>query len=349
MNADYLVLICSTFSQSKFIGCKIECFNITTTTLFILKVGISLPQAGPQATKENVLQMAKTAESEGFDSVWTFERLLWPINPQTPYPATSDGSLPQEYKIMFDPLETLSFLSAHTNKISLGTSVLDMLFHNPVILARRLASLDVFSEGRVISGFGIGWSKDEFRASNIPFNNKGRRADEYVKMLKTIWADEDVEFKGQYYNIPKSKIGPKPLQKPHIPIYLGGFSSNALRRIVENDLNGWVGIIGGGIAPFGYVQTVIDNFRNEITKANKDTTNFKIVLLSYPFLKDSAFSDNNEERPTLTGTIDEIGEDIEKIKGLGVDHIVFGYNFSPVGKDVYKMIDLTRQFSKFAR
>jgi alkanesulfonate monooxygenase SsuD/methylene tetrahydromethanopterin reductase-like flavin-dependent oxidoreductase (luciferase family) len=127
-----------------------------------LKVGISLPQAGPQATKENMLQMAKTAESEGFDSVWTFERLLWPINPQTPYPASPDGSLPQEYQIMFDPLETLSFLAAHTNKISLGTSVLDMLFHNPVILSRRLASLDVFSEGRVISGFGIGWSKDEF-------------------------------------------------------------------------------------------------------------------------------------------------------------------------------------------
>ena len=187
-----------------------------------MKVGISLPQAGPQATKENILYMAKTAESEGFDSVWTFERLLWPINPQTPYPASSDGSLPQEYQIMLDPLETLSFLAAHTNKISLGTSVLDMLFHNPVILARRLASLDVFSEGRVISGFGIGWSKDEFQASNIPFNNKGRRADEYIKMLKKIWTDEDVEFKGQFYNIPKSKIGPKPVQKPHVPIYLGG-------------------------------------------------------------------------------------------------------------------------------
>jgi len=314
-----------------------------------LKVGISLPQCGQQATKENMLHMAQTAESKGFDSVWTFERLLWPINPQTPYPATSDGSLPQEYQIMFDPLETLSFLAARTNKISLGTSVLDMLFHNPVILARRLASLDVFSEGRVISGFGLGWSKDEFQASNIPFNNKGRRADEYVKMLKTIWVDEDVEFKGQYYKIPKSKIGPKPVQKPHIPIYLGGFSPNVLRRIVENDLNGWIGIVGG-IAPFGYVQSVIDNFRNEITKANKDTTNFKIVLLSYPSLEDSAFiSDNNANRPTLTGTIDEIDEDIKKIKDLDVDHIVFGYNFSPIGKDVDIMIDLTRQFSKFAR
>jgi len=314
-----------------------------------LKVGISLPQVGSQATKENMLQMAQAAESEGFDSIWTFERLLWPINPQTPYPATPDGSLPQEYQIMLDPLETLTFLAANTNKISLGTSVLDMLFHNPVILARRLATLDVFSEGRVISGLGIGWSKDEFQASNIPFNNKGKRADEYVKMLKRIWMDEDVEFKGQYYSIPKSKIGPKPVQKPHIPIYLGGFSPNAISRIVENDLNGWLGIIGG-IAPFGYVQSVVNNFRNEITKTNKDSSNFKIILLAYPYLKDNNFNpDNNADRPTLTGTIDEIGEDIRKIKDLDVDHLIFAYNFSPMGKDIDKMIDLTKQFSKFAR
>jgi len=314
-----------------------------------LKVGISLPQVGSQATKENMLQMAQAAESEGFDSIWTFERLLWPINPQTPYPATPDGSLPQEYQIMLDPLETLTFLAANTNKISLGTSVLDMLFHNPVILARRLATLDVFSEGRVISGLGIGWSKDEFQASNIPFNNKGKRADEYVKMLKRIWMDEDVEFKGQYYSIPKSKIGPKPVQKPHIPIYLGGFSPNAISRIVENDLNGWLGIIGG-IAPFGYVQSVVNNFRNEITKTNKDSSNFKIILLAYPYLKDNNFNpDNNADSPTLTGTIDEIGEDIRKIKDLDVDHLIFAYNFSPMGKDIDKMIDLTKQFSKFAR
>ncbi len=293
--------------------------------------------------------MAQAAESEGFDSIWTFERLLWPINPQTPYPATPDGSLPQEYQIMLDPLETLSFLAANTNKISLGTSVLDMLFHNPVILARRLATLDVLSEGRVISGFGIGWSKDEFQASNIPFNNKGKRADEYVKMLKRIWMDEDVEFKGQYYNIPKSKIGPKPVQKPHVPIYLGGFSPNAIRRIVENDLDGWLGIIGG-IAPFGYVQSVVNNFRNEITKTDKDSANFKTILLSYPYLKYNTFnSDNNADRPTLTGTIDEIGDDIKKIKDLDVDHLIFAYNFSPIGKDIDKMIDLTKQFSKFAR
>jgi alkanesulfonate monooxygenase SsuD/methylene tetrahydromethanopterin reductase-like flavin-dependent oxidoreductase (luciferase family) len=134
-----------------------------------LKVGLVLPQTGQQATRENVIQMAKNAESEGFDSLWVFERLLWPINPQTPYVATPDGSLPVEYQNIFDPLETLTYVAANTNKITLGTSVMDMLFHNPVILARRFATLDIFSEGRAIAGFGIGWSKDEYQVSNIAF------------------------------------------------------------------------------------------------------------------------------------------------------------------------------------
>jgi alkanesulfonate monooxygenase SsuD/methylene tetrahydromethanopterin reductase-like flavin-dependent oxidoreductase (luciferase family) len=134
-----------------------------------LKVGLVLPQIGQQAARENVIQMAKNAESEGFDSLWVFERLLWPINPQTPYVATPDGSLPVEYQNIFDPLETLTYVAANTNKITLGTSVMDMLFHNPVILARRFATLDIFSEGRAIAGFGIGWSKDEYQVSNIAF------------------------------------------------------------------------------------------------------------------------------------------------------------------------------------
>jgi probable F420-dependent oxidoreductase len=294
--------------------------------------------------------MAQMAESEGLDSLWVFERLLWPTHPQTPYPATPDGSLPEEYQIMMDPLETLTFVAANTNKISLGTSVIDMLFHNPVVLARRFASLDIFSQGRSIAGFGIGWSKDEFQVSNVPFSNKGKRADEYVRVLKKIWAEENVEFKGQYYSIPKSKIGPKPLQKPYIPIYLGGFSPNTIKRIVENDLNGWLGIVGG-IAPLGYVETIIKGIRNEAIKANKNADSFRIILLAYPDLKENSFiaSGNNTDRPTLTGTIDEIGEDIRKIRDLGVDHIAFGYNFSPLGKDIDKMIDLTKQLSRFAK
>lgn len=316
-----------------------------------MKVGLVLPQAGQQATRENVIQMAKNAESEGFDSLWVFERLLWPINPQTPYVATPDGSLPIEYQIMLDPLETLTYVAANTNKIALGTSVMDMLFHNPVILARRFATLDILSEGRSIAGFGIGWSKDEYQASNIPFQNRGKRADEFVQVLKRIWTDDVVEFKGKYYNIPASKIGPKPIQKPHPPVYLGGFSPNTFSRIVNYDTNGWLAVVGG---PLEYLDNTIKTIKDIANKANKDPNKFKVILLAHLNVALDSKSQpttttNEDQRFPFTGTIDQIGNDIKRIKQMDIDHIIFGYVFVPIGRDVNKILDLTKQLAIFAR
>lgn len=317
-----------------------------------MKVGITLPQAGNQSTKENIVQTAKTAEDEGFDSLWVFERLLWPINPQTPYVATPDGSLPVEYQNILDPLETLTYVAANTNKIALGTSVIDMLFHNPVVLARRFATLDVLSEGRSIAGFGIGWSKDEYQVSNIPFQNRGKRANEFIQVLKKIWTDDVVEFKGKYYSIPASKIGPKPIQKPHPPIYLGGFSPNTFSRIVNYDTNGWLAVVGG---PLEYIDNTIKSIKDIAKKANKDPTNFKVILLAHLNIaldsKSQSTSSTTKEgqRFPFTGTVDQIGNDIKRIKQMDIDHIVFGYNFIPLGRDINKMLDITKQLSKFAK
>jgi probable F420-dependent oxidoreductase len=315
-----------------------------------LKVGITLPQAGQQATRENVIHIAQNAESEGFDSLWVFERLLWPINPQTPYPATPDGSLPNEYQIILDPLETLTYVAAKTNKIALGTSVMDILFHSPVILARRFATLDLLSEGRAIAGLGIGWSKDEYQASNIPFKDKGERANEFLQVLKRIWTDDVIEFKGKYYNIPASKIGPKPVQKPHPPIYMGGFSPNTYSRIVNYDTNGWLGLIGG---PLEYLDNIIKTIQNIANKANKDPNRFRVILLTYPNVdinsRNQSGTTSQGQRFPLTGTIDQIGSDIERIKQIGVDHIVFGYNFIPTGRDLDNMLDITKQLARLAR
>jgi probable F420-dependent oxidoreductase len=296
--------------------------------------------------------MAKNAESEGFDSLWVFERLLWPISPQTPYGGTPDGSLPIEYQIMFDPLETLTFAAANTNKIALGTSVLDMLFHNPVILARRFATLDVLSEGRAIAGLGIGWSKDEYEVSNIPFQNRGKRADEFIQVLKRIWTDDVVEFNGKYYSIPASKIGPKPIQKPNIPIYLGGFSPNTSSRIVNYDTNGWLAVVGG---PLEYLDNTIKTMKDMVNKANKDPNKFKVILLAHLNValdsksQSTSLSTNEGQRFPFTGTIDQIGNDIKRIKQMDIDHLVFGYNFIPIGRNVDKMLDITKRLAKFAR
>jgi probable F420-dependent oxidoreductase len=311
-----------------------------------MKVGITLPNLGPQATRDNIVQTAIQAEKEGFDSVWTITRILWPLKSQTPYPGSPDGSLPTEYQTAFDPLDVLTYLAANTSKISLGTCVVDMFFYTPIMLAKRYATLDILSQGRVIAGLGLGWSKDEYQASNIPFANRGERADEFLQVLTKIWVDDVVEFKGKYYNIPASKINPKPIQKP-VPVYLGGIGPHTYSRIVNSGSNGWLGLIVG---PLEYLENTIKTVKDIANKANKDPNNFKVILLTYPNIFGSKSQPTNEgQRFPLTGTIDQVGNDIQRIKQMGIDHIIFGYNFIPIGRDVDKMIDITKQLSKFAR
>ena len=256
-----------------------------------MKVGIVLPQTGQQATKDNVIELAQKSEKEGFDSLWVFDRLLWPLEPQTPYRGMADGSLPDDMQNVFDPLGTLTFVAANTEKIALGTCVIDMLFHNPVILARRFATLDVLSEGRVICGLGIGWSKDKYQASNVPFEHSGKRANEFVQALKKIWADDIVEFKGEFYNIPPSKIGPKPIQKPSIPIYLGGYNPKTFSRIVKYDANGWLASMSGAVS-LESLENNIKILKDKAAKANKNPNDFRIVVLLYP----GRYSNSNKEK-----------------------------------------------------
>jgi probable F420-dependent oxidoreductase len=247
---------------------------------------------------------------------------------------------------VLDPLETLTYVAGNTEQISLGTSIIDMFFHNPVTLARRFATLDVLSGGRVIAGLGIGWSKDEYDAAGVPFKQKGARADEYLQALKRIWTDDVVEFKGQFYNIPASKIGPKPMQKPHPPILLGAYTPKTFPRIV-NYADGWMPI--AGFAPLEQQQQAINTLRETARKANRNPSDIRIVVLTYPNLLDSPNSSSSQQRMPMTGTIDEIGSDVKQIKAMGAEHIIFGYAFSPIGKDAKNMIEITKQLARFAR
>ena len=283
-----------------------------------MKTGLTLPQYGPHATKENIIQLATMAEQERFDSLWVFERLLWPLNPQTPYPGSPDGRQSTSLQNVFDPLETLTFVAAKTDRIALGTSVIDMLFHNPVTLGRQFATLDVLSQGRCICGLGIGWSKDEYMASNVPFENRGARADEFVQALTRIWTDDVVEFKGRYYNIPASKIGPKPIQKPRIPIYLGGFSPNTLSRISKY-ADGWLPTAAGSLE---YLANGINTLKEKEKKENK---HLEIIALTFPEVNESD------------------KENLRRIKDLGVNHVIFGLT----DPDLDRLIDTAKQLSKF--
>jgi probable F420-dependent oxidoreductase len=319
-----------------------------------MKIGLRLPQTGEHnATKERIIHFSKEAKNAGcFDSLWVLERLIWPINPQTPYPGTSDGKFPADWQYIFEPLETLTYIAASTENIALGTSVIDMLFQNPVILSRRFATLDVLSTGRAIAGLGIGWSKDEYQASNIPFKDRGKRADEYIQILKKIWGEEDiVEFEGQFYNIPASKIGPKPIQK-HIPIYLGGYNQGTFARIA-NYAKGWICVIQNNL---DLAKSYIDKIRNECYKAKRQDKDIHIATILYPNIIYSRYMpnkkvDDKKESPhrqeLLSGSIENVGKDLQEIKKIGVDHAILNFNRSTISSNIDIIIDASKQLVEF--
>jgi alkanesulfonate monooxygenase SsuD/methylene tetrahydromethanopterin reductase-like flavin-dependent oxidoreductase (luciferase family) len=170
-----------------------------------MKVGLVVPQFGVNSTKENLITFIHLAEREGFESLWVYDRMLYAINPQQGYGGTPDKKeWPEYFKNVLDPLTTLAFIAANTTKTNLGTCIIDIVFHNPITLAKEFTTIDILSGGRVICGFGIGWSKHEFLASNIPYEKRGERANEILQVMKKIWTDDVVEFNGKFYKIPKS-------------------------------------------------------------------------------------------------------------------------------------------------
>ncbi|MEO9321365.1 MAG: TIGR03619 family F420-dependent LLM class oxidoreductase [Nitrososphaera sp.] len=306
-----------------------------------MKVGIFLPQIGQAATKSNVLKVAKESENRNLDSLWVLERMLAPVNPRTPYVASPDGKLPADYQTVFDPLDLLHFVAGQTSHVMLGTSVIDMPFHNPVMLGRRFATLDVLSDGRAIAGLGLGWSKDEYEAANVPFEKKGARGDEFVQALKKVWTDDVVEFSGQYYKIAASKIGPKPVQKPHLPMLLGGFTPKTFERIAKY-ADGWIGVAA---MPLPQLEQIISGLRAAAAAAGKKT---RVFLLAYPYVGEAKVPE--ETRAPLTGTVQQVGTDIEKIREMGVEHLVLAVNaFTPFMRDASAYVDLTAQLAHHAR
>ena len=285
-----------------------------------MRLGFFLPQIGSTATPEAIRNVAQRAEALAYDSIWVTERLLYPLQPQTPYPATADGSLPDAYRRVFDPLETLSFAATHTRRITLGTSVLDMPFYNPVVLARQLTALDIFSGGRLRVGFGQGWSKDEYDATSVSPRNLGRRADEFLQVLKAIWTTDPVEFRGRYFKVAKSTIEPKPIQKPHPPIYLAAYAPTALKRAATL-ANGWnpVGI------PVDGLRQMITNLRDMAKAAGKDPAAVEIVVRANLSITPQPLG---QGRGMFSGTWEEITQDIESVRSLDVQELIVDPTFS---------------------
>ncbi|MCJ8306086.1 MAG: TIGR03619 family F420-dependent LLM class oxidoreductase [Nitrosopumilus sp.] len=301
-----------------------------------MKVGFSLPHMGNIATVENIAYAARFGDTEGFDSLWVIDRILWPSEPQTPYPPSPDGSWPEVYQNVIDPIETLAYVAGITQNIKLATGIIDMLYQNPVILANRLAALDNLSKGRLQLGLGLGHSKDEFQAAGVPFENKGERADEFLQVLNKVWYDDVVEHKGKFYSIPKSVIGPKPYQEK-IPIYLGGSAPKALDRIISSNANGWIGIPQLDLDAF---KTGQEQLRKAAQEQGRDPQSIEFPVLLFPEVSES---DLGADRLSMNGSIEQIAEDIQGFEKLGVNHVNLVFDFGTHSQDLKKRLGYAKQ------
>ena len=187
----------------------------------------------------DVAVLAQKAESLGFESFWLPEHTIVPVNSTSRYGGTPDGSIPPSMSDSGDPLIGLAGASAATQSIKLGTAISLVPEHNPLVQAKQIATLDHISNGRFIFGIGAGWLREETEIMGGDFEHRWGQTREAILVMKELWTKDEAEFHGRYYDFPAVRCNPKPVQKPHPPVFLGGFAPNVFKRIAAWG-DGWM-------------------------------------------------------------------------------------------------------------
>jgi probable F420-dependent oxidoreductase len=206
-----------------------------------MKFALGYANAGPFAEPENAIALARLLEELGFESLWTVEHVVVPSGYQSTYPYSENGRMPGGESVAIpDPLIWLTFVGAATTTLRLATGILILPQRNPVILAKELATLDRLTSGRVELGIGVGWLEEEFDALGVPFEQRGKRTDEYVEVLRKLWREPESSFDGAFARFAPLKSFPKPVSADGPRIHIGGHTPTAARR---------AGRIGDGFFP----------------------------------------------------------------------------------------------------
>lgn len=281
-----------------------------------MKIGFALPVSGSWATPVNVLTVARRADQLGYASLWSFQRLLAPPNER----------LGPVYTSVLDPTVVLGFAAAVTERVDLGVAVINVPFESPALLAKQLATLDVLSRGRLIAGLGLGWLPEEFTASGVPFERRGARIEEYLRCLNALWGPDPVQFDGAFYQVPSSIVLPKPVRRPasagspiltRPPILMGGDAKPALERIGRIG-DGWISSSRVPPEEFGKRVAVI---KAAAEAAGRDVGSLRFVCRG-------VLLDAPRTRP-LTGSLDEIRDDLPGLAKQGVTELFIDLNFDP--------------------
>ena len=261
-------------------------------------LGFGLPVSGPWATPEIIRHVARRAEALGYASLWAFQRVLSPVG----------GELGPAHQSVLDPVVALAHVAGHTDRIRLGTATICAPFTAPALLAKTLTSLDVISGGRLDVGLGMGWLPEEYIAAGVPYERRGARMEEYLRCLEALWTQDPVEFAGEFYAVPRSRVAPRPVQRPHPPLLLGGTAAPALRR-AGRLAQGWIAGSRHDAADLG---ASIEMVRAGARAAGRDPDALRIVV-----------------RRAGAQTL----EDLAALRAHGATEVILDLNFTP-GVDV---------------
>lgn len=302
------------------------------------RLGLGLPQNRRYDLGRDVPLVARAAEETGYDSLWVYERALFP-EPATQGLYGIEGlPWPDSYRGVADPLVTLTLAAAATRRVELGTSVLVGPLHLPFQLAKTLASLDAASGGRVVAGFGTGWSLDEYAASGVrPFEERGKALDELIGVCRAVWGPDPVSYEGDLTRIASAVVGPKPARP--IPVLLAAGSARARRRVVDL-ADGWM--------PTGMgVESLTTQWRQlQELAAERGRTEPLRTVLRVNTVHSTASRPEADRRP-FHGSVDQIVEDMVAHAAIGLDEMLIDLQTST--RDAEELRDVAAEVYEKAR
>ncbi|MBI4636362.1 MAG: TIGR03619 family F420-dependent LLM class oxidoreductase [Candidatus Rokubacteria bacterium] len=290
----------------------------------MVKLGFQVLNAGPLATRDHVIETARAAEALGYDSLVVTDHIVIPrrIESRYPYNATGRLAVPADADYL-EPISMLCFVAGATRRIRFGPSVLVLPYRNPVLTAKMLATIDVLSGGRLFVGVGVGWLAEEFAAmASPPFAERGRVTDEWLEILIRLWTEDNPVIDGKFYQVREIGCSPKPVQKPHPPIFVGGNSRAAIRRaarlgqswhafrIPADELRGLVAYLREQVAASG-------------RKPDECGLSVRYGVRVVGPGGDTARRPPEEPGRVLVGTAAEVAEQLKPVIELGPTHAIF--------------------------
>jgi probable F420-dependent oxidoreductase len=279
-----------------------------------MEIGFGAPVAGAWATPGYLTAFARRAEDAGYASLWSFQRLLVP-----------EGSgMEQVYWSVLDPMVALGYVAASTSRIRLGVAVVNLPFVSPTVLAKQATTVDVLSGGRLDLGLGIGWMPEEFAATGASTARRGARTEEYLAVLRTLWADQVSAFDGEFYTIPAGAQDPRPVQKPGPPVLLGGMSRAAMDR-AGRIADGW---ITSSRADLSQISEAVAVIREAASAAGRDPDAVRIICRGVVLAGVSVEGPDGGRR-LLSGSFAQIREDAAWLGEQGVTELFYDLNWDP--------------------